>query len=154
MRKTTNVSAGLLMFRRKPDLQVLLAHPGGPYWKTKDDGAWTIPKGLLDGQEPLHAAQREFEEETGSKPKGPFIDLGNVIQKSGKTVHAWAFEGDADPTQMQSNEIDIEWPPNSGRKIKIPEVDRCEWFSPQDAKKKMNPAQRPLIDRLKTQLSE
>ncbi len=136
------------MFRRNPGLEVLLAHPGGPYWKTKDDGAWTIPKGLLDGQEPLMAAQREFEEETGFKPKGPFIDLGNIIQKSGKTVHAWAFEGDADPSQMHSNEIEIEWPTNSGKKIKIPEVDRCAWFSPQDAKKKINPAQRPLIDRL------
>lgn len=140
------------MFRRKSGLEVLLAHPGGPYWKNKDDGAWTIPKGLLDGQEPLNAAQREFEEETGFKPEGPFIDLGNIIQKSGKTVHAWAFEGDADALQVKSNEIEIDWPPNSGKKLKIPEVDRCEWFSPQEAKKKINPAQRPLIDRLKKSL--
>jgi predicted NUDIX family NTP pyrophosphohydrolase len=154
MRPTKNVSAGLLMFRRKPELQVLLAHPGGPFWKNKDEGAWTIPKGLLDGQEPLEAAQREFQEETGVKPKGPFIDLGTITQRAGKVVHAWAFEGDADPAKMKSNEIEIEWPPNSGRTIKIPEVDRCEWFLPDEALKKINPAQKKLIERLQAVIEE
>ena len=142
------ISAGLLMFRRKPELQVLLAHPGGPYWKNKDQGAWTIPKGLLDGQEPLEAAQREFNEETGVTPKGPFIDLGSITQKSGKLVHAWAFEHDADPTTMRSNTIHIEWPAGSGINLEIPEVDRCEWFSTSEAKQKMNPAQRAFVTRL------
>ena len=140
------------MFRRKPALQMLLAHPGGPYWVKKDEGAWTIPKGLLDGQDPIEAAKREFKEETGFEAKEPFIDLGNITQKSGKLVHAWAFEGDADPAQMQSNHIEIEWPTGSGKKMSIPEVDRCEWFSPDEAKKKVNPAQRPFIDRLVKQI--
>jgi len=150
MRPSSATSAGLLMFRRNPELQVLLAHPGGPFWKNKDEGAWTIPKGLLDGQEPLEAAQREFQEETGFTAIGPFIDLGTITQKSGKVVHAWAFEGDADPALIKSNEIEIEYPPNTGRKLTIPEVDRCEWFSPEEAKKKINPAQRKLVDRLVT----
>jgi len=141
------------MFRRKPDLQVLLAHPGGPYWKTKDEGAWTIPKGLLDGQEPLDAAQREFREETGMTPNGPFLDLGHITQRAGKTVHAWAFEGDADPSLMKSNEIEIDWPANSGKKLTIPEVDRCEWFSPEEGKKKINPAQKKFIERLQHALA-
>ena len=149
-RPSTATSAGLLMFRRNPELQVLLAHPGGPFWKNKDEGAWTIPKGLLDGQEPLEAAQREFQEETGFTAIGPFIDLGTITQKSGKVVHAWAFEGDADPALIKSNEIEIEYPPNTGRNLTIPEVDRCEWFSPEEAKKKINPAQRKLVDRLVT----
>jgi predicted NUDIX family NTP pyrophosphohydrolase len=154
MKKSPNISAGLLMFRRKPDLQVLLAHPGGPFWKNKDDGAWTIPKGLLDGQEPLEAAKREFQEETGLSPSGPFLDLGFITQKAGKIVHAWAFEGDADPATMKSNEIQIEWPAGSGRMIDIPEVDRCEWLSPKDAKRKINPAQVELIERLERQMAD
>lgn len=140
------------MFRRKPKLEVLLAHPGGPYWKNKDAGAWTIPKGLLDGQVPLEAAKREFKEETGLEAEEPFVDLGTIVQKSGKTVHAWAFEGDADPATMHSNEIEIEWPQNSGKTIQIPEVDRCEWFEPSEAKQKVNPAQRPFIERLEKHL--
>ncbi|MEA2553562.1 MAG: hypothetical protein QOJ65_1738 [Fimbriimonadaceae bacterium] len=135
------------MYRRTPKgLEVLLAHPGGPFWENKDEGAWTIPKGLLDGEEPLVAAQREFFEETGVAPVGPFIDLGSITQKSGKQVHAWAWEGDADPATMHSNMITVEWPPRSGKRLSIPEVDRCEWFRPEQAKKKINPAQAALID--------
>lgn len=150
--KIPNVSAGLLMYRRKPKLQVLLAHPGGPFWKNKDEGSWTIPKGQLDGQDPLDAAKREFEEETGFTPNEPYIDLGYITQKAGKVVHAWAFEGDADPATMHSNEIEIEWPPSSGKKVTIPEVDRCAWFSPREAKRKINKAQVELIERLEKTL--
>ena len=143
-------SAGLLLYRRAPaGLELFLAHPGGPFWAKKDEGAWTIPKGELDsGEEPLAAAQREFEEETGIKPHGPFIDLGNVQQKSGKIVHAWAWEGDVDPTGIVSNRIRVEWPRGSGRWLDIPEVDRCAWFDGPTAREKMNPAQIELIDRL------
>jgi predicted NUDIX family NTP pyrophosphohydrolase len=146
--KVDNISAGLIMFRRKPALQVLLAHPGGPFWKNKDEGAWTIPKGQLDGQEPLDAAIREFKEETGMTPQGPYLDLGTVTQKAGKIVHAWGFEGDADTRKLHSDEVMVEWPHGSRQWHKVPEVDRCEWFSPEDAKIKINPAQAELIDRL------
>src|SRR5579885_2435915 len=142
------------MFRKKPTLEVLLAHPGGPFWARKDEGAWTIPKGLLDGQERLEAAKREFFEETGVRASGEFLDLGSVVQKSGKTVHAWAFEGNADPSKMKSNVIEIEWPSGSGKKIEIPEIDRCAWFLPDEAKRKINPAQRGFIDRLVARVSE
>ena len=142
-------SAGLLMFRRiGSGIEVLLAHPGGPFWRDKDDGAWTIPKGLLDGQETLEAACREFEEETGVQPHGPFMELGFVTQKAGKIVHAWAWEGDADPATMTSNVVKTEWPKGSQKWITVPEVDRCEWFAPSDAKRKINSAQAELIDRL------
>lgn len=137
------------MFRRTGNgFEVLLAHPGGPFWQNKDEGVWTIPKGLLDGEEPLIAAQREFREETGVEPQGPFLELGSIKQKSGKTVHAWAFEGDADPSTMRSNLIRVEWPHRSNKWISIPEVDRCEWFAPDQAQKKINPAQAELIARL------
>src|SRR4051794_4094087 len=121
MPKHPKVSAGLLLFRRRPSgVEVFLAHPGGPFWDKKDEGVWTIPKGELDaGEEPLAAAQREFEEETGIKPHGPFIDLGDVQQKSGKIVRAWAWEGDADAAQIVSNRIRVEWPRGSGRWLDI-----------------------------------
>jgi len=150
MPKHPKVSAGLLLFRRgSSGVEFFLAHPGGPFWAKKDEGAWTIPKGELDpGEEALTAAQREFEEETGIKPHGPFIELGNVQQKSGKIVHAWAWEGDVDPTGIVSNRIRVEWPRGSGRWLDIPEVDRCAWFDGPTAREKMNPAQIELIDRL------
>jgi len=154
MAKRSNVSAGLLLFRRhKGELEVFLAHPGGPFWKDRDLGAWTIPKGLVEiGENPLAAAAREFEEETGVSPDGPFLPLGSVRQKAGKLVHAWAWEGEADPRQVRSNLMRAEWPRGSGRWLTFPEVDRCEWFDAHGARQKINPAQSELIDRLEATL--
>jgi predicted NUDIX family NTP pyrophosphohydrolase len=145
-----SASAGLLMYRlHDGQLEVFLAHPGGPVWKNRDAGAWTIPKGLVDeGEEPLAAAQREFEEETGMRPRGPFIELGSVRQKAGKTVHAWACEGDANPDEVKSNLTRMEFPRGSGRWLTFPEVDRCAWFAADAARTKINPAQAELIERL------
>jgi predicted NUDIX family NTP pyrophosphohydrolase len=145
-------SAGLLMYRKHAGtLEVLLGHPGGPFWKKKDLGAWTIPKGELEtGEDLLQAAQREFEEELGCKAVLPFLALGSVTQKSGKVVHAWAFQGDCDPSTVRSNLITIEWPPKSGKQMEIPELDRVEFFSVTDAAEKINPAQRPFLERLRT----
>lgn len=145
------VSAGLLLFRRREDrLEVLLAHPGGPFWATKDAGAWTIPKGELeDGEDPLRAAAREFTEETGvTVDIEKAHSLGSVRQKSGKTVLAWAVEGDLDPGLLRSNTFTIEWPPRSGRQTEFPEIDRVEWLEPDIARVKLNPAQEPFVDRL------
>jgi predicted NUDIX family NTP pyrophosphohydrolase len=144
------VSAGILLFRRAGlSFEVLLAHPGGPFWTNKDEGAWTIPKGEIEeGDEPLATAIREFQEETGILLEGPFIDLGSIVQKSGKRVHAWACEGDADASKTRSNTIKVVWPPKSGTWITIPEVDRCAWFEPESAMRKINPAQAELITRL------
>ena len=144
------VSAGLLLFRRlKGQIEVFLAHPGGPFWASRDVGAWTIPKGVLDPDEdPLAAACREFTEETGIKPVGPFLPLGSVKQKAGKTIHAWAWEGDADAARVTSNTARVEWPRGSGRWIEFPEIDRCEWFTPADAREKVNPAQAGFLLRL------
>ena len=146
----SRVSAGLLMYRiRDGKLQVLLAHPGGPYFKNKDEGAWTIPKGEAEpGEDLLAAAQREFEEETGVTPAGPFIPLTQVKQKGGKIVHAWAFEGDCDPTNIVSNTFTMEWPPRSGRLLEFPEVDRAEFFDVADTRRKIKAAQMALIDEL------
>jgi|SRR5690606_4423186 len=143
-------SAGLLLYRRQGDtVEVFLAHPGGPFWKNRDLGVWTIPKGLVEpGEEPLAAACREFAEETGIEPTGPFLPLGSVKQKGGKTVEAWAFAGDADPDAVCCNTFRMEWPPRSGKFIEIPEIDRCGWFDPQTAKSKLNPAQAEFVDRL------
>jgi predicted NUDIX family NTP pyrophosphohydrolase len=145
-------SAGILLHRRAGDqLQVLLVHPGGPLWARRDAGAWSIPKGeYADGAEdPLAAARREFEEELGVvPPDGEALDLGEVRQKSGKRVRAWALAGDLDASAILSNTCEIEWPPRSGRTIEIPEVDRAEWFSLADAREKINPAQVALLDRL------
>lgn len=154
MAKRTNVSAGLLLYRRtRGGFEVLLAHPGGPFWAKRDAGAWSIPKGLVDaGEEPLAAACREFEEETGLRLTGPFRSLGSVRQKAGKLIHAWACEGEADPASLKSNSMRAEWPYGSGRWIRFPEVDRFDWFDPQTAREKLNPAQAEFIDRLEAEL--
>lgn len=156
MRTDSNpkVSAGLLLFRLRPEIEVFIAHPGGPFWAKKDEGAWTIPKGLIEkGEDALLAACREFEEETGIVPSPPYIDLGAVRQKSGKTVRAWAWEGNADPSTMASNTCQVEWPRNSGRWLTVPEIDRCGWFAPIEAKRKLNPAQAEFVDRLMSHLA-
>jgi predicted NUDIX family NTP pyrophosphohydrolase len=143
-------SAGLLMYRRRSGaLQVLLVHPGGPFWTKRDLGAWTIPKGeVAQGEDPLATARREFEEETSLRANGPFLPLGSVTQKAGKVVHAWAFEGDCDPALVESNTFEVEWPPRSGKWRSFPEVDRAEWFSLEDARVKLNAAQTSLLDAL------
>ena len=148
--KVAQESAGLLLFRRTPSgLELFLAHPGGPFWKNRDLGAWTIPKGVPEaGEDLLQAAQREFQEETGLESRAPFIPLGSVRQKAGKVVCAWAWEGDADPTSVTSNTMKTEWPRGSGRWLTFPEVDRCAWFPPDVARQKLNPAQAELVDRL------
>ena len=143
-------SAGLLMYRRAGGvLQVLLAHPGGPFWRGKDHEAWTIPKGEYeDGEPALSAAQREFIEETGFAVTPPFTPLGEVVQKSGKHITAWAFAGECDAAGLRCNSFELEWPPHSGRKQSYPEIDQAEWFDLATARRKINPAQRALLDRL------
>jgi len=146
--RSTKTSAGLLMVRKGPTgPEFLLAHPGGPMWKRRDEGIWTVPKGELnDGEDPLDAAQREFFEEIGIRAEGPFFRLPEITQKSGKHVIAWAFAGDCDPAQARSNMCNVEWPPRSGRMITVPEVDRAEFFEHAVACRKINPAQVPLLD--------
>jgi predicted NUDIX family NTP pyrophosphohydrolase len=144
-------SAGLLVHRGAgAELEVLLVHPGGPMWSKRDAGAWSIPKGEYDSDEqPLAAARREFAEELGvAPPDGPARDLGEVRQKSGKVVHGWAVEGDLDVSEISSNTVTVQWPPRSGQTLEIPEVDRAEWFGPELAREKINPAQAVLLDRL------
>jgi predicted NUDIX family NTP pyrophosphohydrolase len=144
------VSAGLLLFRRRPDLEIFLAHPGGPFWAQRDLGAWTLPKGAVNvGEDLLAAACREFLEETGITPQEPFLPLGSVRQRAGKEVYAWAWEGDADPTTTTSNLMRTEWPRGSGRFLTFPEIDRCAWFDPVEAARRLNPAQAEFIGRLK-----
>ena len=145
------ISAGLLMYRRRGDLvEVLLAHPGGPFWAKKDLGAWSIPKGEVDSdEEPMLAAQREFEEETGIAPEGDFIVLGEAKQAGGKIVTAWAVEGDCDSSGLKSNTFSMQWPPRSGRMAEFPEVDRWEWFSLNDAREKILAGQRIFLERLR-----
>jgi predicted NUDIX family NTP pyrophosphohydrolase len=129
--------------------EVLLVHPGGPFWRNRDDGAWMIPKGEVEsGEDLLAAAIREFKEETGLTPTEPFLSLGQVKHKSGKIVHAWAFEGDCDPTKIRSNTFEVEWPPKSGRRQEYPEVDRAEFYDLANARRKMLAAEAPLLDRL------
>jgi predicted NUDIX family NTP pyrophosphohydrolase len=160
-------SAGLLMYRlrRGPgsDLaldstddgfEVLLVHPGGPFWAKKDYGAWVVPKGEINpGEEPLAAAKREFEEETGVAAQGVFVPLGTVKHKGGKIVHAWAFEGDCDPTRLRSNTFSMEWPPRSGRRQEFPEIDRGEFFTLEAAHEKINSAEFDFVLRLRELLS-
>ena len=138
------------MYRlREGRVEVLLAHPGGPLWAGKDDGAWTIPKGEIDpGEDELSAARREFAEETGIRSVGRFERLAPVRQKGGKVVHAWAFESDCDPARIRSNTFSLEWPPRSGRIREFPEIDRAEFFSIERARQKINPAQAPWLDEI------
>ncbi len=144
-------SAGILLFRHQiRGMEVLLVHPGGPFWARKDDGSWSIPKGEYDaGEDPLVCARREFEEELGvATPDGEVRDLGEVTLKGGKRVRAWALEGDLEVTQIKSNTFEIEWPPRSGERSTFPEVDRAGWFGLEHARVKLNPAQVELVDRL------
>ncbi len=147
-----HTSAGLLMYRiLDGKLQVLLAHPGGPFFKNKDDGAWSIPKGEVEaGEDLLETAKREFKEETGVTATGPFIALTPVKQKGGKVVHAWAFrgEGDFDPTAIGTNTFTMQWPPRSGRQVEFPEIDRADFFDVAEARRKINPGQVRLIEEL------
>ncbi len=152
-------SAGILLFRRAPgaaEPEVLLAHPGGPFFANRDDGHWTIPKGEPDPDESdlFAVARREFEEETGhpapagTRDGGPPIELGTIVPKGGKLVHAWAVEGDLDPAKAVSNRFEMEWPPRSGRRQVFPEIDRVAWFSPAEARRRLKPTQVPFVDRL------
>jgi predicted NUDIX family NTP pyrophosphohydrolase len=143
-------SAGILLYRMTDkQLQVFLVHPGGPFFRKKDEGAWSIPKGeYVDGEDPLAAAQREFEEETGQTISGNFVKLQPVKQKSGKVVQAWALEGDIDHDAIKSNLFEIEWPPKSGKKVSFPEIDRAGWFTIEIAKQKIIPGQVALIEEL------
>lgn len=143
-------AAGILLYRRgRSGLEVLLAHPGGPLWARKDAGAWTLPKGqFTEGELPLDAAKREFEEEMGSAPAGDFQPLGTVKQKSGKIIHAWAAESDFDAATVKSNLFSMEWPPKSGRMGEFPEVDRAGWFSIEEARVKIIKGQAPFLERL------
>jgi predicted NUDIX family NTP pyrophosphohydrolase len=149
-------SAGILLYRKKKKiLEVFLVHPGGPYWIKKDDGAWSIPKGEFeDGEEPLNAAKREFEEETGINISGVFIELNPIKQKSGKIVYAWAVEGDIDPGKIKSNNFEIEWPPKSGKMKSFPEIDKAAWFKIDEARKKTIGGQLPLINELGNRLEK
>ena len=149
-------SAGLVLYRlNQAKLEFLLVHPGGPLWAKKDEGAWFVPKGEIDpGEDPLTAAKREFEEETGVKPIGVFLPLGTVKHKSGKTVTAWAFEGDCDPSTIKSNTFTMEWPPKSGRQQRFPEIDRAGFFSLAEAKHKMFQVEFKFLMRLRKMLKD
>lgn len=156
-------SCGILLYRRPGGhLEVLLAHPGGPYWKQQDYGSWSIPKGLAEDGEALEAvAAREFAEETGfdlvsvaREPGVAPIDLGEVTLKSGKVIRAWAVEGDLDPAVARSNEIEIEWPPRTGRRLMIPEVDRVAWFAVVEARRRAHPVQAEFVERLAARVGE
>jgi predicted NUDIX family NTP pyrophosphohydrolase len=143
-------SAGLLMYRRaRGPLEVLLAHPGGPFWAKRYEGAWSVPKGGIDpGEDPLQTAIREFIEETGFVPEAPYLPLGRITQRSGKIVHCWAFEGDCEPAALRSNMTSVEWPPRSSRMIAVPEIDEVRFFELDEARRAINIAQAELLDRL------
>ncbi|HEV2245751.1 MAG TPA: NUDIX domain-containing protein [Terriglobia bacterium] len=150
------LSAGLMMYRiRGGRVELLLVHPGGPFWNKKDAGAWSIPKGEISAEEDeLEAARREFFEETGVLPKGEFRLLGEIVQKGGKVVRAWAFEGDYAPATLKSNTFTMEWPPRSGKQQEFPEIDRAAFFTPEEARKRINPAQAKFIDALELMTAE
>jgi predicted NUDIX family NTP pyrophosphohydrolase len=156
MPKRAKRSAGLLMYRQKTgELEVFLVHPGGPLWANKDEGVWSLPKGQYDApEEPLAAAQREFAEETGFASQAPFLALGEVQQKSGKVVCAWAFEGDCNPAELVSNTCELQWPPRSGKTLVIPEIDRGAWFSVPAAHVFLREEQRTFLLRLMSRLAE
>jgi len=154
MSRRTEISAGILAFRRKRGLEVLLAHPGGPYWRGRDDGAWSIPKGLVESGDLLACAKREFNEETGLKADGDFIALTPARQKSGKLVHAFALEADFDLAGFCSNTFEMEWPPRSGKRASFPEVDRIAYFPLATARRKLLPGQRPIIEELVSKLRQ
>jgi predicted NUDIX family NTP pyrophosphohydrolase len=154
-------SAGILLYRHRDNsLEVLLAHPGGPYWSRQDHGSWSVPKGIAEPDEaPESVAAREFAEETGFEvaavavdPARPPLDLGEVTLKSGKVIHAWAMEGDLDPELAHSNEFEIEWPPRSGHRQMVPEVDRVAWFATDEARRRAHPVQAAFVDRLEAAL--
>jgi predicted NUDIX family NTP pyrophosphohydrolase len=149
-------SAGLLMYRaRNGQMEVLLVHLGGPFWKNKDHGAWFVPKGEINsGEDLLDAAKREFQEETGLVPHSDFVSLGSVKHKSGKTVYAWAFAGDCDPSSLKSNTFEMEWPPKSKRMSTFPEIDRANFLTPEVAREKMHPAEFEFVSRLEKALSK
>lgn len=155
MSKRSNRSAGILLYRPVGEgVELLLVHPGGPFWKNKDDGAWTIPKGAVETDEDsLAAAIREFGEETGFALTGPFTELGAFKQPGGKTVLAWAAQGDADPARLTSNAFEMEWPPRSGRTASFPEIDRAGWFGPEAARRKILKGQKPIIEALLQRVS-
>lgn len=144
-------SAGILLWKRERDaVRVLLVHPGGPFWKNKDAGAWSIPKGeYIDGEEPLAAAKREFDEELGTLPNGAILPLGEIKQRGGKLVTGFALQADFDCSTFKCNNFEIEWPPRSGRRQSFPEVDQARWFSLEEARAKINPAQAEFLDRLR-----
>jgi predicted NUDIX family NTP pyrophosphohydrolase len=134
-------------------LEVLLAHPGGPFWRRKDEGAWTIPKGeYVEPESALAAAQREFVEETGFAITPPLLPLGDIVQAGAKRISAWAFSGDCDPGALQCNDFELEWPPRSGQRQRFPEIDRVGWFTIEEARAKLLPAQRELLERLQALL--
>lgn len=144
-------SAGILAYRHSDDaIEVLIAHPGGPFWSKRDEGVWSIPKGEVeDGEDFLLAARREFTEELGvASPEGPYVDLGVITQKAGKEVFAWAVEAEVDPDAVMSNTFTMEWPPRSGRQAEFAEIDRVAWVTPDEARVKLNPAQAELVERL------
>lgn len=149
-------SAGLVLYRRTgPAPEVLLAHPGGPFWAKKDEGAWSIPKGLIEGDEtPLAAAKREFAEETGFRPRGTFVELGSFKQPSGKFIHAFAVEGDFDPRDLKSSAFTLAWPPKSGRSREFPEVNRAGWFTAEQAARKILKGQLPIVRAVFARLAE
>lgn len=146
-------SAGILLYRSTAHgLEVLLVHPGGPFWARRERGAWSIPKGEVDeGEDPLAAARRELHEETGFSSEGPALPLGEIRQRGGKLVRAWAVESDADPAALRSNTFELEWPPRSGRVRSFPEVDRAAWFDLGEARRRILPAQAPFLDTLEAE---
>lgn len=149
------ISAGVLLYRRSAGgIEVLLGHPGGPFFASRDLGEWSIPKGEVEEGEDLEAvARREFEEETGHAVGGPLVPLGEIVQKGGKRVVAWSVEGDLDPATSVSNTFPFEWPPGSGRTIEVPEIDRVAWFDPAEARRRIKDRQIPFIDRLEEHLA-